>query len=186
MAFRDYYKFDTWTSDADPGAGEIAFNNGTYASVTAIYIDDADANGVTTQADTITWDDSTSTIKGYLHIVDINDSSTYARFSITGSSNLSILIFDFLIAIIHNSLKVQVPLMHYSCSHLFFQSCLLSYADKGLAVMQAETARIKAETKSMRTFLTEYNILSKQKYIITWAENFARLKVTCLADYCQN
>jgi len=81
-----YYKFDTGTSDADPGAGEISFNNGTYASVTAIYIDDADANGVTTQTDTITWDDSTSTIKGYLHIVDINDSTTYARFSITGSS----------------------------------------------------------------------------------------------------
>jgi hypothetical protein len=81
-----YYKFDSGTSDADPGAGEISFNNGTYASVTAIYIDDADANGVTTQADTITWDDSTSTIKGILHIVDINDSTTYARFKITGAS----------------------------------------------------------------------------------------------------
>jgi hypothetical protein len=81
-----YYKFDTGTSDADPGAGELSFNNGTYASVTAIYIDDADANGVTTQTDTITWDDSTSTIKGYIHIVDINDSTTYARFSITGAS----------------------------------------------------------------------------------------------------
>jgi len=81
-----YYKFDSGTSDADPGSGEIAFNNGTYASVTAIYIDDADANGVTTQADTITWDDSSSTIKGILHIVDINDSTTYARFKITGAS----------------------------------------------------------------------------------------------------
>jgi hypothetical protein len=81
-----YYKFDTGTSDADPGAGEISFNNGTYASVTEIYIDDADANGVTTQTDTITWDDSTSTIKGYIHIVDINDSTTYARFKVTGSS----------------------------------------------------------------------------------------------------
>jgi hypothetical protein len=81
-----YYKFDTGTSDADPGSGELSFNNGTYASVTAIYIDDADANGVSTQADTISWDDSSSTIKGYLHIVDINDSTTYARFSITGSA----------------------------------------------------------------------------------------------------
>ena len=81
-----YYKFATSTTDSDPGGGYLRFNNGTYASATAIYIDDADANGSTTQADTITWDDSTSTIKGYLHIVDINDSSTYARFSITGSS----------------------------------------------------------------------------------------------------
>ena len=81
-----FYKFDTGTSDADPGAGEIAFNNGTYASATAIYIDDVDQNSVNTVTDVLTWDDSTSTIKGYLHIVDINDSSTYARFSITGSS----------------------------------------------------------------------------------------------------
>ena len=80
-----YYKFDTGTSDADPGAGEIAFNNGTYASATEIYIDDADANGATVSTDVLTWDDSTSTIKGYLHIVDINDSTTYARFKITGS-----------------------------------------------------------------------------------------------------
>jgi hypothetical protein len=80
------YTFDSGTSDTDPGSGEISFNNGTYASVTAIYIDDDDKNGVTTQTDTITWDDSTSTIKGYLHIVDTNDPTTYARFSITGSS----------------------------------------------------------------------------------------------------
>ncbi len=80
------YTFDTSTSDADPGAGEIRFNNGTYASATAIYIDDADANGVTVSADVLTWDDSTSTIKGFLMIYDINDRSTYARFKITGSS----------------------------------------------------------------------------------------------------
>ena len=44
-----FYKFDTGTSDTDPGAGEIAFNNGTYASATEIYIDDADANGAIQQ-----------------------------------------------------------------------------------------------------------------------------------------
>jgi len=80
------YNFDTSTTDADPGSGDIRFNNGTYASATAIYIDDVDANGVTTSTDVLTWDDSTSTIKGYLHIVDTNDPTTYARFSITGSS----------------------------------------------------------------------------------------------------
>jgi len=81
-----FYKFDTGTSSSDPGAGEIAFNNGTYASATAIYIDDVDQNSVNTVTDVLTWDDSSSTIKGYLHIVDINDHTTYARFSITGSS----------------------------------------------------------------------------------------------------
>ena len=81
-----FYKFDTSTADADPGAGEVRFNNGTYASATAIFIDDADANGVTVSTDVLTWDDSTSTIRGYLMIYDINDRSTYARFKITGAS----------------------------------------------------------------------------------------------------
>ena len=65
--------------------GDIRFNNGTYASATAIYIDDADADGGATSADVLTWDDSTSTIKGYLHITDINDITTYARFKITAA-----------------------------------------------------------------------------------------------------
>ena len=81
-----FYKFDTSTTDGDPGAGEVRFNNGTYASATAIFIDDADANGVTVSTDVLTWDDSTSTIRGYLMIYDINDRSTYARFKITGAS----------------------------------------------------------------------------------------------------
>ena len=80
------YTFDTSTTDADPGAGEIRFNNGTYASATEIYIDDDDTNGATTSTDVLTWDDSTSSIKGYLHIVDTDDPTTYARFSVTGSS----------------------------------------------------------------------------------------------------
>ena len=81
-----FYKFATSTTDSDPGGGYLRFNNGTYASATAIYIDDADANTASTSADVLTWDDSTSTIKGYLHIVDINDRSTYARFSISGTT----------------------------------------------------------------------------------------------------
>jgi len=80
-----FYKFATSTTDGDPGAGILRFDNGTYANVTEIYIDDADANGGATQADTETWGSSTSTIKGFLHIVDINDPSTYARFKITAA-----------------------------------------------------------------------------------------------------
>ena len=79
------YKFATSTTDGDPGAGILRFDDGTYADVTEIYIDDADQYGVTTQADTATWGSSTSTIKGFLHIVDINDSSTYARFKVTAA-----------------------------------------------------------------------------------------------------
>ena len=75
------YTFDTGTSDTDPGSGDIAFNNGTYASVTEIYIDDADANGVTTQADTITWDDSTSTITKGVGVMFLNNETRYACWS---------------------------------------------------------------------------------------------------------
>ena len=80
-----YYKFDTSTTDADPGAGDLRFNHATYASVTSIFIDDADANTASTATDVQTWGGSTSTIKGFLHIVDINDSQTYARFKITAA-----------------------------------------------------------------------------------------------------
>ena len=81
-----FYKFDSGTSDTDPGAGEVAFNNGTYASVTEIYIDDVDQHGATTQTETITWDDSTAGHKGVLQFTDINDRSTYARFKISGTA----------------------------------------------------------------------------------------------------
>jgi hypothetical protein len=77
-----YYKFDTSTTDADPGAGDLRFNHATYASVTSIFIDDADANGGAASVDVLTWGASDSVIKGYIHIVDINDSSTYARFKV--------------------------------------------------------------------------------------------------------
>jgi hypothetical protein len=60
-----FYKFDTGTSDTDPGAGEIAFNNGTYASATEIYIDDVDGHGASTATDVQSWGSSTSTIKGF-------------------------------------------------------------------------------------------------------------------------
>ena len=79
------YTFDTSTTDADPGAGDIRFNHGTYSSVTAIYIDDADADGGSTATDVQTWGGSDSTIKGFLHISDMNDITTYARFKITAA-----------------------------------------------------------------------------------------------------
>jgi len=82
-----FYKYGTGTANTDPGAGKLKFSNATYASATAIYIDDSDANGVAVVTDILTWDDSTSAIKGYLMIYDINDRSTYARFKITGTSN---------------------------------------------------------------------------------------------------
>jgi len=80
------YTFSSTTTDSDPGSGTVRINNSTYSSANKIIIDDADANGVDVSADILTWDDSTSSIKGYVTIKDKDTQSSYARFSITSST----------------------------------------------------------------------------------------------------
>lgn len=60
------YTFSTTTDDADPGAGSFRFDSATPASITYIYIDNADAAGNTQTAWLDSFDDSTNTIKGEL------------------------------------------------------------------------------------------------------------------------
>jgi hypothetical protein len=55
------YAFSTTTSMADPGSGNVRFDNATIASVTEIAIDDLDSNGVDQSAFITLWDDSTNT-----------------------------------------------------------------------------------------------------------------------------
>lgn len=63
------WNFSTTTTMADPGSGNIRFNNSTLASVTAIAIDDLDNNGVDQSPFVALWDDSTNTTsKGTLVI----------------------------------------------------------------------------------------------------------------------
>jgi len=80
------YTFSSTTTDSDPGSGTVRLNNSTYSSANKIIIDDADANGVDVSADILTWDDSTSSIKGYVTIKDKDTQSSYARFSITSAT----------------------------------------------------------------------------------------------------
>ena len=40
------FTYSTTTTDSDPGSGYVRFNNGTLASATIAYIDDADADGI--------------------------------------------------------------------------------------------------------------------------------------------
>ena len=81
------YTFDTATADAEPGDGDIRFNNATIASVTEIYVDDTDANSVDVSADVLSWDDSATTaLRGTLRIVDTATPSNFAVFNITGAS----------------------------------------------------------------------------------------------------
>ena len=78
--------FSNSTSDADPGAGKVAFNNGSVGSVTEMYFDDVDDNGATISAFVQSWDDVTNaTARGILFITKESTPSTYALFKVTGA-----------------------------------------------------------------------------------------------------
>lgn len=85
------YTFDDSTSMADPGAGDIRLNNASFASVTAIAIDDTSANtdNPDISAYINTWADSTSTNKGTLFIQKISAPESLALFTITGLTDNS-------------------------------------------------------------------------------------------------
>ena len=79
----------TWsssTSDADPGAGKIAFNNGTLSSVSILYVDDADDASADISGYVQSWDDVTNTTaKGIVTVTKEGTPSTYAMFKVSGS-----------------------------------------------------------------------------------------------------
>jgi hypothetical protein len=76
------YDFSTTTAMADPGSGNVRFNNGTLSSVSQIALDDLDKNGVDQSAFIALFDDSTNTVKGTL--VFRTSGGDVATFSITG------------------------------------------------------------------------------------------------------
>ena len=85
------YTFSTSTSMADPGSGILRYNDATVADVTAIAIDDltADTGNPDIEAWIASWDDSTSTIKGQLRLVEPGTPANYAVFNITALTNHS-------------------------------------------------------------------------------------------------
>ena len=85
------YTFSTTTSMADPGAGILRYNHGTVASVTAIAIDDttADTGNPDIAAWITSWDDSTSTIKGQIRLVEPGTPANYAVFNVTALTDNS-------------------------------------------------------------------------------------------------
>jgi hypothetical protein len=79
------FNFDTSTTDADPGAGDVRFNHATPASVTEIYFDNADRDGNTVTSWLDTFDDSTSTNNGVLTFTPAATPSAKLVYSVTGS-----------------------------------------------------------------------------------------------------
>jgi hypothetical protein len=78
--------FNNSTSDADPGAGKIAFNNGTLSSVSVLFIDDADDAGADITTFVQSFDDVTNAVaRGIITVTKEATPATYATFKVTGS-----------------------------------------------------------------------------------------------------
>jgi hypothetical protein len=76
------YTYDTTTTDADPGSGNVRLNNATMANVTQAFIDLVDANGNTL---TTLWDAIgvvPATNKGVLKLFDPNDLTAFVVFTL--------------------------------------------------------------------------------------------------------
>jgi hypothetical protein len=80
------FTYSTTTTDSDPGAGTFRFNSGTFASITSIFMDNADFNGVTVTTLLDSWDDSTNTAhRGTLRFQKVGDPTTFREFTISGA-----------------------------------------------------------------------------------------------------
>ena len=80
------YTFSSTTSNSDPGSGIIRYNNSTIASVTSIYIDNLDSTSTNQTSWYSTWDDSTSSVKGFLILQSYTISGTVNNiFKVTGN-----------------------------------------------------------------------------------------------------
>lgn len=77
------YGFDTGTSDADPGAGNLRFDNATVTSATQIFVDDLDAGGSDRTGILALFDDSTSTVKGQISVNKLTDSTAWLTGDLT-------------------------------------------------------------------------------------------------------
>jgi hypothetical protein len=73
------------TTDTDPGPGVFQFNHGTPTSATAAYLDNVDAGGATVSGIWDLYDDSGSTVKGFIHFEKSSDATVWAQFQVTGS-----------------------------------------------------------------------------------------------------
>lgn len=80
------YTFNATTTMADPGTGELRLNNAASASATAMSVSDLTAlvGNPSVEGYISGWADSSSTIKGVIHLVDITDPTTFLIADVTG------------------------------------------------------------------------------------------------------
>ena len=76
------YNFDTSTSMADPGSGDFRLNNSSVSSISNIALDALTAASVDLSDYITKWDDSDSTVKGYLTIVQEDTPANFTIFQV--------------------------------------------------------------------------------------------------------
>ena len=83
------YTFSTATTVADPGTGTLRLNQATQNTATAVLADLSDANSIDVTNVLALFDDSTSTVKGFLRIVKLGDATDWLLFSVASMSSPS-------------------------------------------------------------------------------------------------
>lgn len=83
------YVFSSTTTVADPGDGTVRLNNGTQTSATALLADLVDGIGTTVTGLLDQFDDSTSTVKGYLRLTKVGDETKWLVFAVTALASPS-------------------------------------------------------------------------------------------------
>lgn len=83
------YTFSTTTTDADPGAGYLRLDNATQNAATTIRCDLVGADGSTFTDVIATFDDSTSTIKGFIKLMALADPTKWLLFSVSALASPS-------------------------------------------------------------------------------------------------
>jgi len=76
------YTFDSTTSEADPGSGNLRINSSDVTSATKLFIDDENGDGNNVESALLTFDDSSSTVKGHITLVAFYDTAKYTTYRV--------------------------------------------------------------------------------------------------------
>ena len=85
VSFGLEYVYSGTTSSGDPGSGVLRFNNADLALATSLFISETDNDGNGLAAWLATLDDSTSTIRGFLHVRHKTNPAIFSIFTISGT-----------------------------------------------------------------------------------------------------
>jgi hypothetical protein len=83
------YTFSTTTGDADPGSGFLRLNQAAQNTSTVIRVDLLDAGAIDWTSVIDSFDDSTSTLKGYIRLVNATDYTKWIVFSVASIASPS-------------------------------------------------------------------------------------------------